>query len=65
MPRLVYPLAIALGPRTLLAQTCLTCEQLRPGHEYGRRARTPGGPAYVDRRCTRCRWRNLETSNGR
>lgn len=65
MSKLVYPVAIALGPRTLVAQTCYQCGKLKGGDEYGRRARLPGGPAYVDRRCTRCRWRNMETNNGR
>ena len=56
---------VKLGARTLLALTCWNCGLLRPGHEYGRSPRVPGGPLYVDRRCTICRWRHAAGSPGR
>ena len=54
-----------LGERYLLALTCAACGHLRPGNQYERRPRVPGGPQYVDRRCRACRWARMAASPGR
>lgn len=60
---------VAIGPRTVLALTCLTCGVLKPGSEFGRRWRGtgpwhPGKTAYIDRRCKPCRWKHIEDARG-
>lgn len=54
-----------VGARTLLLLSCAVCGHLRPGDRYERRPRLPGGPAYLDRRCRKCRWARMEASPGR
>lgn len=63
MPLVPFP--VPVGSRHLLALTCATCGTLKPGDQFERRPRLPGGPAYLDRRCRPCRWTRMEANLGR
>jgi hypothetical protein len=65
MPRLTFPRPLCPGLRTVVAMTCTKCRQLLTGDQFERIPRVAGGPAYVDRRCRRCRWQVMEASPGR
>jgi len=57
--------ALALGGRTLLALTCHGCGKLLPGNRFARHRRNRRDPiAYVDRRCTNCKW-GVKVNGGR
>lgn len=58
--------APTIGHRTVVAMTCSKCNMLKPGSEFERYVRKTGERvAYITRRCRKCRWRVMESSNGR
>ena len=56
---------MTLGNRTLLAATCVACGHLKQGTEFDRYKRKPTERAYIDRRCRKCRFGNLESIRAR
>ena len=65
MPRLLFGRKLAPGHRTVLAMSCTICHRLLSGDWFERIPRVAGGPAYVDRRCRKCRWVRMESKPGR
>lgn len=50
-----------IGPRTLLAATCMTCGVLAQGVEFKRHKRNKRDKRpYLDLRCRKCKWRIME-----
>lgn len=60
---------IRIGPRMVVAATCLKCGELFSGHRFGRHIRKAGEVPYIDRRCPDCKWglrvKNRRRPNGR
>lgn len=62
-PRAGVRQALYVASRTVLAMTCWTCGELKPGDAFNRRH--CGNGTYVSRRCRPCTWRHAEASPGR
>jgi len=53
---------VTVGTRTLLAATCLSCGILKPGGDFKRHKRNKRDKvAYIDRRCSQCKWKLMES----
>lgn len=48
---------IRLGRRTVIAATCRKCGKFKQGREFGFHRRNFRDKwAYIDQRCTKCKW---------
>jgi phage FluMu protein Com len=56
---------VRVGVRTLLAATCVRCGRLLAGAKFCRYVRPGDSVAYLDYRCTACKWGIKVSSNAR
>lgn len=55
---------MTIGPRTVVAASCLRCGALRDGTAFRRHRRNRRDRiAYIDLRCGECRWKLMEAKS--